>query len=260
VKVTILGCGPSSGVPIIGDVWGDCDPKEPRNRRRRASILIETDDVSVLVDTSPDCREQLLDAGVTRLDAVLFTHAHADHSHGIDELRWINVAMNAPLPTFGDAHTLEILHDRFGYVFTPLESFRGRPLHYYKPVLVPHEIIGPFDVGAMHVVPFEQEHGFRSKTQGFRIGSFAYSTDVSMLDEAAFAVLDGIDTWIVDAFRRKEHSTHAHLDLALQWIERIRPRRAVLTHMGGDMDYRTLCEELPPGVEPGYDGMVLTVD
>ena len=259
MRVTILGSGPSSGVPMIGDIWGNCDPKEPRNRRRRSSILIESGDVTVLVDSSPDCRAQLLDAGVTRLDGILYTHAHADHSHGIDDLRWINVAMKAPLPAYADARTLEALQERFGYCFTPLERFEGRPLHYYKPVLEPHVVTGPFEVAGMAVTPFEQQHGPRSKTLGFRIGNFAYSTDVSMLDAAAFEILAGVETWIVDAFRREPHPTHAHLDLSLRWIERIAPRHAVLVHMGGDLDYRTLREELPAGVEPGYDGMVVTI-
>ncbi|MDA0662999.1 MAG: MBL fold metallo-hydrolase [Proteobacteria bacterium] len=259
MRVTILGSGPSSGVPMIGDIWGDCDPREPRNHRRRSSILIESGDATVLVDSSPDCRAQLLDAGVTRLDAILYTHAHADHSHGIDDLRWINAAMKAPLPAYGDAHTLETLQERFGYCFTPLERFEGRPLHYYKPVLEPNEVTGPFEVAGMAVTPFEQQHGRRSKTLGFRIGNFAYSTDVSMLDEAAFETLSGVDTWIVDAFRRAPHPTHAHLDLTLSWIARIAPRHAMLVHMGGDLDYRTLCDELPAGVEPGYDGMVISL-
>ena len=181
MRVTILGSGPSSGVPMIGDIWGDCDPREPRNHRRRSSILIESGDATVLVDSSPDCRAQLLDAGVTRLDAILYTHAHADHSHGIDDLRWINAAMKAPLPAYGDAHTLETLQERFGYCFTPLERFEGRPLHYYKPVLEPNEVTGPFKVAGMAITPFEQQHGRRSKTLGFRIGNFGYPTDVSML-------------------------------------------------------------------------------
>ena len=258
MKVTILGCGPSSGVPIVGNLWGDCDPNEPRNRRRRASILVETGDATLLIDSSPDCRAQLLDANVTSLDAIVYTHAHADHSHGIDDLRWINVAMKAPLPCWADAETLKVLDERFGYVFEPLKQFEGRPLHYYKPVLLPNEITGPFDINETTIIPFEQSHGNRSKTLGFRIGKFAYSTDVVALDEAAFAALAGIDTWIVDAFRREPHSTHAHLALTLDWIERVKPRHAILTHMGGDMDYRTLCGELPTGAEPGYDGMVVT--
>jgi len=259
LKVTILGAGPSSGVPMVGGKWGACDPDEPRNRRRRASILVESaDGAAILIDSSPDCRQQLLDAGVTRLDAVLYTHAHADHSHGIDDLRWINVAMHAPLPAYGDAETLRLLDTRFGYAFAPL-AFKPRgKTRYYKPVLQAQEITGPFTVAGLPVTPFAQDHGF-STTLGFRIGDFAYSTDVVRLDDTAFAVLEGIDTWIVDAFHRNPHPTHAHLALTLQWIARLRPRRAALCHMGNSLDYRTLCRELPPGVAPGYDGMVLEV-
>ena len=244
---------------MVGDIWGDCDPNEPRNRRRRASILVETGEVSLLFDTSPDCRAQLLDAGVARLDAVIYTHAHADHSHGIDDLRWINFVMHAPLPVYGDADTLKILNERFGYAFTPLRPPEpGEPVRYYKPVLVPYEITGEFEVAGVAIKPFEQDHGY-STTKGFRIGDFAYSTDVVALDEAAFAALQGVHTWIVDVFRRDPHPTHAHLDLTLSWIERVKPQRAVLCHMGTDLDYRTLCDELPVGVEPGYDGMEIEV-
>ncbi len=258
-KVTILGTGPSSGVPLVGGNWGDCDPNEPRNRRRRSSILVEAGTTSLLFDSSPDCRAQLLDAGVKRLDAVVYTHAHADHCHGIDDLRWVNYAMRAPLPAYGDAKTLEILDERFGYVFTPLPPRKpGAPVSYYKPVLLPHEITGDFEIADIELKPFEQEHG-SLMSLGFRIGNFAYSTDVVALDEAAFAALEEVDTWLVGVFGRKPHPTHAHLDLALEWIERVEPRRAVLCHMGPELDYGTLCEELPVGVEPGYDGMVLEV-
>ena len=256
MRVTVLGAGSSSGVPIIGGDWGACDPDEARNRRRRASILIECGKAAILVDSSPDCRQQLLDAEVQRLDAIVYTHAHADHSHGIDDLRWINVAMDAPLPAYGDAKTLKTLGNRFGYAFEPLKRFEGRPPNYYKPVLTPNEITGPFTIAGVAVTPFEQDHGF-STTLGLRIGDFAYSTDVVGLDEAAFWALNGIDTWIVDAYRHQPHPTHAHLDLTLSWIERVRPGRAIICHMGAEMDYQTLRRDLPPGVEPAYDGMVI---
>jgi phosphoribosyl 1,2-cyclic phosphate phosphodiesterase len=258
MRITILGAGSSVGVPMVGGGWGACDPNEPRNRRRRASILIEDGNALILVDSSPDCRQQLLDADVQRLDAVIYTHAHADHIHGIDDLRSINMAMNAPLPAYGDAKTLAALQNRFGYVFEPLKRFEGRPLLFYKPVLSPREIIGPFSVAGVHVIPFEQDHGF-STTLGLRIGNFAYSTDVMRLDDAAFQTLDGVDTWIVDCYRHQSHPTHAHLELTLSWIDRLRPRRAIICHMGADMDYQTLRRDLPPGVEPGYDGMAIDV-
>lgn len=242
---------------MVGDRWGKCDPNEPKNRRMRASILIENDGASVLVDTSPDCRAQLLMTGVERLDAVIYTHPHADHSHGIDDLRWINMLMQAPLPIYGDRNTLDQLAERFGYVFEPLPADMDPP-RYYRPVLQPQEIAGPFDVAGLHVVPFEQDHG-HSKTLGFRFGAFAYSTDVVALDDAAFDTLDGIDTWVVDCFRRAPHHTHSWLAQTLEWIARVKPRRAVLCHMGGDLDYATLCAELPDGVEPAYDGLELYI-
>jgi phosphoribosyl 1,2-cyclic phosphate phosphodiesterase len=254
MRVTMLGCGPSWGVPRIGGVWGACDPAEPRNRRLRVSILVEEGEGAVLVDTSPDLRQQLLAAEVRHLDAVLFTHAHADHSHGIDDLRSVNWLIGKALPVHAAAETMEELHRRFGYVFRPMKPGLGAA--FYKPSLEPRIIDGPFDAGGMRVVPFVQDHGF-SKTLGFRFGRFAYSTDVATLDEAAFAALEGTEVWIVDCIRREEHVTHSHLAQTLAWIARVKPRRAVLTHMDESLDYRTLCRELPPGVEPGYDGLVL---
>ncbi len=257
MRVTILGCGSSGGVPMVGLGWGACDPNEPRNRRRRASILVEQDDTTLLVDVSPDCRAQLLDAEVSRLDAVLFTHAHADHCHGIDDLRWINISMSAPVPTYADTKTLAELEHRFRYAFEPLPENALREGRYFKPVLQPHTIDGSFSIGDIDVVPFEQDHGF-STTLGFRFGAIAYTTDAVALDEAAFAALDGVETWIVDSFRREpNHPTHADIGLTLSWIERVKPKRAVITHMGSGLDYATLCAELPDGIEPAYDGMVL---
>jgi phosphoribosyl 1,2-cyclic phosphate phosphodiesterase len=254
MRVTLLGCGPSWGVPRIGGLWGACDPLNPRNRRRRCSVWVEQGGASLLIDTSPDLREQLLDAQVTRLDAVLFTHAHADHLHGIDDLRSVNWLMQRALAVYGSAETLAEIEKRFGYVFRPLEP--DRQSSYYKPVLVPQVIDGRFTVADVEVTPFIQDHGF-STTLGFRIGGFAYSTDVFELDNAAFDALDGIEVWIVDCIRRRPHVTHAHLEKTLGWIERAKPRRAVLTHMDESFDYESLRRELPPGVEPGYDGLVI---
>jgi phosphoribosyl 1,2-cyclic phosphate phosphodiesterase len=252
MKVTMLGCGPSTGVPTIGPDWGRCDPDDPRNRRRRASLLVEIGPVAILIDTSPDLREQLIDARVARLDAVLMTHAHADHLHGIDDLRMINRLMHSAIPLWADSNTLGEIRRRFGYALEPI----GERAHYYKPTLEAHEISGPFTTSGVAVAPFAQDHGF-STTLGFRIGAFAYSTDVTELDEAAFAVVKGVELWIVDCFRRKPHPTHSHVAKTLGWIARVRPRRAVLTHMEQSLDYRELAAELPAGVEPGQDGLVI---
>ncbi|AWJ89785.1 MBL fold metallo-hydrolase [Azospirillum baldaniorum] len=260
-RVTILGCGGSRGVPVIGLGWGSCDPANPRNQRMRPSILVEWEQeragqgggVSVLVDTSPDLRQQLLNADVRRLDAVLWTHQHADHSHGIDELRELCRAMHAPIDAFGSADDLAELERRFGYCFEPLRP--GDP--FYRPVLTPRAVEGPFEVRGRRIVPFEQDHGYL-KTLGYRFDKFAYSTDVVKLDEDAFTALEGVEVWVVDCARiEPPHPVHAHLALTLEWIARVRPKRAYLTHMDQTMDYDTLRRLLPPGVEPAYDGLVI---
>ena len=252
MKVTILGCGASWGVPAIGPDWGRCDPADPRNRRRRGSLLVESRGRALLIDTSPDLREQLLDAGVARIDAVLLTHAHADHLHGIDDLRQINQLIGKVIPFYGAAAALAEARQRFGYAFMPPTP--GKPL--YRPALTPHEIAGPFAAAGLRVVPFLQDHGY-STTLGFRIGAVAYSTDVTTLDDNAFKTLDGTELWVVDCLRREPHATHSHVAKTLAWIERVRPRRAVLVHMDQSLDYRELAAELPEGVEPGRDGLVI---
>lgn len=254
MRVTMLGCGPSWGVPRIGGDWGACDPANPKNRRRRVSILVEEGGSAVLVDTSPDLREQLLDAGTKRVDAVLFTHCHADHTHGIDDMRSINRMMGKPLPIYADPFTMSELKARFRYIFAPVDA--NAKTAFYKPSVEPHEITGPFTVAGLPVIPFEQDHGF-SKTLGFRFGRFAYSTDVLALDETAFAALQGVEVWIVDCIRRTPHPTHSHLEQTLGWIAHLKPRRAYFTHMDQSLDYASLMRELPAGVEPGYDGLVI---
>lgn len=255
VKATILGCGPSGGVPTIADGWGACDPKNPKNRRLRPSILVEEGDTRVLVDTSPDLRQQLLNAGVRRLDAVLYTHAHADHLHGVDDLRGINRAMQAALPVYADAATEAILKQRFEYVTTPLAD--GVEL-YYKPVLDLRRIAPGdcFTVGGMEIVAYDQDHGY-SRTIGYRFGPLAYSTDLLDLPQASFDALAGVHTWIVGTFALQPHVTHAHVDKALGWIERVRPARAVLTHLGPAIDHGALTASLPKGVEAAFDGLAV---
>jgi phosphoribosyl 1,2-cyclic phosphate phosphodiesterase len=252
MKVTVLGCGPSWGVPAIGPEWGRCDPSDPRNRRRRCSLLVESRGAVLLIDAAPDLREQLLDADASQVDAVLLTHAHADHLHGIDDLRMVNRLNGRTIPLYATSETLGEVRRRFGYVLKP--PVPGRPL--YRPSLSPQEIAGPFAAAGMPVVPFPQNHGY-SMTTGFRIGPVGYSTDVTELDDAAFAALAGVELWIVDCMRREAHTTHSHLAKTLDWIARIKPRRAVLTHMDQSLDYRELTAELPVGVEPGRDGLTI---
>jgi len=251
MKVTVLGSGSSGGVPLIGGNWGDCDPRNSRNRRTRASILIEQGDTTLLIDTSPDMRQQLLDCELKNLDAVLFTHAHADHCHGIDELRGVNWLTQKPVDIYADAVTLKELTEKFSYIFR-----KAKGNNFYKPSVTSHEISGPFTVGEINILPFVQNHG-EIHSLGFRIGDFAYSTDVHAFDEAAFKTLRGIKTWIVDAVRPTPHPTHAHLAMTLDWIKAIKPERAFLTHMNHEMDYDKLVATLPAGVLPAYDGLVV---
>ncbi len=257
---TILGCGSSGGVPRLGGLWGQCDPENPKNRRRRCSLLVErvTADgtTRVLIDTSPDMRQQLLDAGVGELDAVLFTHGHADHIHGIDDLRMIVFNKGARLPVWADGPTQERLYGGFAYVFhQPANS----P---YPPLLDMNTIEGDVVIagagGEIAFTPFEVRHG-SIDALGFRIGGLAYLPDVAAIPDQAWTHLSDLDIWILDALRRTPHPTHAHLERSLEWIERARPKRAVLTNMHIDLDYETVLNETPPYVEPAYDGMRLTL-
>jgi phosphoribosyl 1,2-cyclic phosphate phosphodiesterase len=258
MKITILGCGGASGSPSINVGWGLCDPNNPRNRRRRQSILVEEGPTTILVDTSPDLRDQLLDAKVRRLDAVLYTHAHADHLHGIDDLREINRAMKGPVDCYATRQTLQQILERFDYVFK--DAGHGEAMRVvFRPWLIPHEIDGSFKVGDIAVDHFEQDHGFGNITTGFRFGSAAYSTDVNELPEESFAKLADLDLWVVGCLSDKAHETHASVDKVLGWVRRLRPKRTVLVHLGPRLDYAKLVAELPDGVVPAYDGMVLEV-
>lgn len=265
-EVRILGCGSSGGVPRIAEGspnWGVCDPANPKNRRSRCSILVARKEASgetrLLVDTSPDMREQLLAANVGRLDGVLITHDHADQLHGIDDLRVVAMNMKRRLDLWSDREGLAGVRRKFGYCFDMPEGSD------YPPILNAHEIGEPFadfeiagSGGAVPVRAFGQQHG-RIRSLGFRFGPIAYSPDADGLDEAAFAALEGVPCWIVDALRHTPHPSHAHLARTLEWIARVKPKRAILTNMHIDMDYETLLRELPPGIEPAYDGMIVTV-
>lgn len=257
---TILGCGSSGGVPRLGGHWGDCDPENPKNRRRRCSMLVERHDsggiTRVLIDTSPDMREQLLQAGIGSLDGVVYTHGHADHVHGIDDLRQIVFNRKEKLDVWADGPTQERIYAGFGYAFTQPE---GSP---YPPILDMHTIKGDVTItgagGAITLTPFEVGHG-AIDALGFRIKSLAYLPDVAEIYDSSWDALKDLDIWIVDALRRTPHPTHAHLDRALEWIERVAPKRAVLTNMHIDLDYETVRDETPDHIEPAYDGLRLTL-
>jgi phosphoribosyl 1,2-cyclic phosphate phosphodiesterase len=260
LRATVLGCGSSAGVPRIGGDWGDCDPADPRNRRSRCSLLVERitgDGVTrALVDTTPDLRAQLLAAGVGLLDGVVFTHPHADHIHGIDDLRVVVQNRRGRLPVWADADTAEVLISRFAYVFVqPAGSL-------YPPILDLKALDGPFVVegagGPIPFQPFRVQHG-RIEALGFRIRDFAYLPDVSDIPDAAWPALEGLETWVLDALRRKPHPTHAHLALSLEWLARAAPRRGVLTNMHNDLDYATLAAELPGHVVPAFDGLEIEI-
>ena len=250
MKLRILGCGTSGGVPRVDGYWGRCDPSNPKNRRRRVSLLVESGDVRVIVDTSPDLREQLLDAGVNRLDGVFFTHDHADHTHGIDDLRGIFQARYQRVDCYGMAETFDKLMSRFGYVFEGIED--------YPAIATAHVLNGPVRMASLNITPFRQIHGpidslgYRFRDSG---GFAAYSTDLIDIPDESAPLLQNLDVWVVDALRYEPHPTHFHLERTLEFIDRYRPKRAILTHMNWDMDYDELCASLPDGVEPAYDGM-----
>ncbi|ODR94422.1 phosphoribosyl 1,2-cyclic phosphodiesterase [Methyloceanibacter stevinii] len=261
LKATILGCGTSGGVPRIGNQWGACDPSNPKNRRRRCALLVEREGENgvtrVLVDTPPDLREQLNDADVGLLDGVLYTHDHADHVHGIDDLRMVAYNGRRRVDVYYLKEAGDVLRQRFDYCFdTP-------PGSEYPPVLNGHEVTpgepividGPG--GPIEAVPFLQQHG-STDSLGYRFDGLAYSPDVSDFPEESLRTLEGLDIWILDALRYTGHPSHLSVDQAVGWVGRMQPKRAIFTHMHVDLDYETLKEQLPDGIEPAYDGMVIT--
>lgn len=258
MRITILGCGSSGGVPRLGGHWGACDPNEPRNRRSRCSALVERigpeGTTSVLIDTSPDMRQQLLDAEVGRLDAVLYTHSHADHVHGLDDLRMLVINMRQRLPVWADDPTRAALLERFGYAFIRPEGSM------YPPILDMHDIDGDVTIkgagGTLTFTPFLVNHGGMDAL-GFKMNNVAYLPDVASIPDDVWPHLQGLRCWIVDALRRDPHPTHSHLDQTLDWIKDMAPQEAVLTNMHNDLDYQTLRGELPAHISPAYDGMTL---
>lgn len=260
LRATILGCGSSGGVPRLGGHWGACDPANPKNHRRRCSLLLERGEgdavTRVLIDTAPDLRAQLLDADVGWLDAVVYTHAHADHVHGIDDLRMVVINRKARLPVYADAETAAALTERFAYAFVQPEGSPYPPILDLKPIDGAFAIEGPG--GAIPFEPIPVEHGGITAL-GFRMGRLAYMPDVSSIPEAAWPHLGGLACWILDALRYRPHPTHAHLDQSLAWINRAQPEAAVLTNMHIDLDHDRVMDETPPHVRPAYDGLVLTL-
>lgn len=253
MKLTVMGAGASSGVPYVTGEWGQCDPSEPRNRRSRASVLIETQGKRIVVDTGPDFREQFIAAGSGPIDAVIYTHAHADHVHGVDDVRGVNAMMRKQIPAYGYAEHLEEIARRFAYVFADPTPARG----WFRPSLGARPVeSGDIRIDDADIRIFEQDHGV-CRTIGVRVGDIAYSTDVVSLDYEALNALKGVKTWIVGCLRREPHFVHAGLDQVMDWADRIGPDRVFLTHMNATMDYAELMSELPNGIEPAYDGLVL---
>jgi phosphoribosyl 1,2-cyclic phosphate phosphodiesterase len=250
LNVRILGCGTSTGVPKIGNEWGQCDPAEPRNRRLRTSILVESAGERMLVDCGPDLRQQLLDADVNQLHGVVVTHTHGDHCHGIDELRPVAQAIGGPVPLHGRADVLDELKQRFGYAFEQSE--------FYRPIVEARVLGEELKFGSATVRFVDQPHG-ATKSLGMRFDeeerSVAYAVDFSDLTPEMAALYEGADLWIADCLTRRPHPTHASLDKVLGWAKELRVGQVVLVHMGNGLDYRTLTAELPDWAAPGHDGL-----
>lgn len=254
LKITILGCGTSVGIPCLGRAgWGKCDPDEPRNRRQRCALLVQSDTTTILVDAGPDIRNQLLPHNLTKIDAVLITHTHSDHVAGIDDLRVFYWPDQVKLPLYATAHHGADIQERVPYMFV---KNPGSP-SYFQPPLEMKEIAAgnALQIGDIKVDVLHQEHGLTNSLGFIFNGVCGYSTDVKDMPEDNFHLLADIPLWIVESLRDRPHQAHADYGLTLSWIERVKPEHAVLTHLGLDVDYRTLKDNCPKNVEPGYDGM-----
>lgn len=256
MKIRVLGCGSSAGVPLIGCKCPVCVSTHPRNKRSRVSIVVEEGPTRILVDASPDLRLQFLRADLATVDAVIVTHSHADHTHGVDDLRSVNYNKKGPLDFWGAPECLAEIRKRFDYAFQAAHGTYS----WFAPVLVPRPITErQLTIGSLTIDTFWQGHGEREDTLGLRFGRFAYSTDVKTLPEEAFAALEGVEVWLVDCLTEQPNYGHSHLEQTLQWIERLRPKRAILTHMNHTVDYDAWMARMPPGVELAYDGMEFDV-
>ncbi len=255
MKVIILGSGSSGGTPVIGSSgWGNCDPNNSKNFRTRPSIIVEHKNTRLLVDTSPDLRQQLLKAKVWEFDAILYTHAHADHVNGIDDIRALNYYKGTSLPAYGTQSTLDELQNRFAYVFKNYD----KSSQYFRPSLTPKIITQEFTIGSINITPFTQQHG-KGVSTGFRFNEFSYSTDVNHLSKQALNILKGTDTWVVDCLSEEPHPSHSHLSQTLEWVKLISPKRAVFNHLSHFFDYDTLNNNLPKNIEPAFDGMIINI-
>lgn len=251
MKVTVLGCGPSGGIPNITGDWGSCDPHNPKNRRSRQSVAVEYNNKVVLIDTSPDLRFQMLDNAIHQVDTVFYTHAHADHCHGIDDLRAFYRKTAQQIPVYASAETLAELQERFGYLFESDSML-------YPAALQAHMAPAQFNLWDQPVRTFTQDHG-PVTTLGIRIGDMAYSTDLVELNEAAFEALAGVQVWFVECLQLKPHKTHAWLERAMSWVERVRPQQTYFIHMDKDIDYARVAQMLAPGCALAYDGLVVSL-
>jgi len=255
LNIKILGCGPSGGVPLIGGdkgqgVWGNCNPDNEKNFRFRSSIYIRSDLVSFLIDAGPDLRSQVLKGNICKVDAILYTHEHADHIMGIDDLRGICRLNRAALPIFGPVETVSYLKSKFDYCFEPLKD----PNKIFRPHLEANNVTESFSIKELPVVPFDVNHG-SVKTMGYRIGDFAYAPDFKTIPDASLDLLNGVKVCLFDGFQHKEHFTHAHIDYTVGIVNKIGAERGVLTNLGIDLDYDALKSYLPAHIEPAYDGM-----
>lgn len=256
LKITVLGCGHSSGTPSTGNYWGQCDPAEPRNRRSRPGIAVQSASTTLVVDTGPDFREQINRTDIKRVDGVIYTHAHGDHLHGIDDLRVLRLRHDKIIDAYASLETMAEIEDRFGYLFTQREDIYPKVLQ--SNVIKSASYGSPHVIGDIEFIPFEQDHG-TCKSLGLRFGDLAYSTDVVRLDEAALSCLNGIRTWIVDAagYKMQNNLVHMTLRQVIELNDIVGAEQVYLTHMPSYMDYQTLLQELPDGFTPCHDGLVL---
>jgi len=263
ISITILGCGSSGGVPRIGNDWGNCDPQNPKNRRQRCSILVKRknadgDETNVIIDTSPDIRNQLNAADTGRLDGVLYTHPHADHIHGIDDLRVVAMNSKNLVNVWADTPTANMLKKRFGYCFKTPNGSEYPPILKLNPLRAGEKVSISGPGGAIDFLPFNVHHG-RIDALGFRIGDVAYTPDINGVPEQSLSALENLDCWIIDALRHSPHSSHFSFSDSLEWLQMIKPKKALITNMHVDLDYRHVDENSPENVMPCHDGLTFTL-